>query len=213
LLSEGFTISRAILFLSSLRGKGVSSTGSVTHWIGLLKGGDSLAAQKVWDGYFQRLVGLARKKLRGLPRTSSGAEDVALSAFASFCRCAEQGKFPLLTDRHDLWRLLVVIAARKAVDLLNRERRLKRGGAALQKEVEVEELIGREPTPDFAAQVADEFRHLLDCLNDDELRQVATWKLEGYTNNEIAAKLGRSPTTVERKMNLIRRIWKREMRP
>jgi len=191
----------------------MSSAGTVTHWINLLKGGDSLAAQKVWENYFHRLVGLARKKLRGSPRKSEGAEDVALSAFASFCRCAELGKFPLLTDRDDLWRLLVVITARKAADLINRERRLKRGGAALQKDVEIEELIGREPTPDFAAQVAEEYQRLLDCLNDDELRRVATWKLEGYTNKEIAAKLGRSLTTADRKLSLIRRIWKREMAP
>jgi DNA-directed RNA polymerase specialized sigma24 family protein len=185
----------------------MSSAGTVTHWINLLKGGDSLAAQKVWENYFQRLVRLAHKKLGGSPRKSADSEDVALSAFASFCRCAEQGKFPRLTDRHDLWRLLVVITAHKTAELFKRERRLK------QKEVDVEEFIGREPTPAFAAQVADEFRHLLDCLNDDELRCVATWKLEGYTNDEIAAKLGRSLATAERKLSLIRRIWKREMSP
>ena len=55
-----------------------SSSGSVTHWIGLLEAGDPAAAQKLWQAYFQRLVGLARKKLRGTPRRAADEEDVAL---------------------------------------------------------------------------------------------------------------------------------------
>jgi DNA-directed RNA polymerase specialized sigma24 family protein len=36
---------------------------------------------------------------------------------------------------------------------------------------------------------------------------VTTWKLEGYTNQEVAAQLGCVTTTVERKLALIRRKW------
>jgi hypothetical protein len=43
----------------------VSSSGSVSHWIGQLKAGEHAAAQELWDRYFQRLVGLARKMLQG----------------------------------------------------------------------------------------------------------------------------------------------------
>jgi hypothetical protein len=57
-------------------------------------------------------------------------EDVALSAFDSFCRNAEEGRFPHLDDRDNLWRLLVVITARKASKLVRAEGRLERGGAA-----------------------------------------------------------------------------------
>ena len=45
---------------------------------------------------------------------------------------------------------------------------------------------------------------LLAGLGDEELRSVAVWKLEGYTNEEIAAQLGRAPSTVARKLQLIR---------
>src|SRR3954452_19706131 len=105
----------------------MSSVGSVTHWIQALRGGDPGAAQKLWERYFPRLVGLARARLQGARRRAEDEEDVALSAFDSFCRGAREGRFPRLADRNDLWRLLVVLTARKAVDLLQREGRLKRG--------------------------------------------------------------------------------------
>lgn len=44
-------------------------------------------------------------------------------------------------------------------------------------------------------------------LEDTTLRSVATWKLEGYTDAEIAARLGCVTRTVERKLARIRSIW------
>src|SRR4029077_8411207 len=79
-------------------------------------------AQKLWQEYFRRLVGLARVKLAARQLALNGPEDVALSAFKSFCRAAEDNRFPRLNDRHDLWQILVVLTARKAVDALRRER-------------------------------------------------------------------------------------------
>jgi IS30 family transposase len=55
--------------------------------------------------------------------------------------------------------------------------------------------------------MAEGFDHVLRVLGDDQLRQIAVWKLEGYSNAEIAAKLGRSDATVERKLKLIRELW------
>jgi len=72
------------------------SNGSVSHWIGQLKAGNHAAAQELWEDYFQRLVRLARRKLRGRSRRAADEEDVALSAFDSFCRGAALGRFPRL---------------------------------------------------------------------------------------------------------------------
>src|SRR4051794_24633865 len=74
----------------------MSSTGSVTHWLDHLQAGDPTAAEKLWDSYFQRLVALARARLQGVPRSAADEEDVALSAFDSFCRGAQRGRFPQL---------------------------------------------------------------------------------------------------------------------
>ena len=196
---------------------------SVTQWIDRLKAGDPDAAQKLWERYFRRLVGLARKKLRAAPRRAADEEDVALSAFDSFCRGAEQGRFPQLHDRHDLWHLLVVLTARKAFDLAQYERRQKRGGGAVfdeaalpgaadssAQEAALEQIEDPEPTPAFAAQVAEECRRLVERLDSPELRRVALRKMEGYSNEEIAAQLGCGLRTVERRLRLIRSIWEQE---
>jgi DNA-directed RNA polymerase specialized sigma24 family protein len=201
----------------------MSSAGSVTHWLARLQAGDREAAQQLWERYFRRLVGLARDRLRGAPRGAADEEDVALSAFDSFCRGAEQGRFPRLHDRDNLWRLLVVITARKAQQLAQRERRQKRGGGvvldeaalagptgAVPEKAGLEGVLGAEPTPEFAAQVAEECRRLLRALGDAELEAVALLKMEGYTTEEIAAKLGYVPRTIERKLRLIRGLWESE---
>ena len=196
--------------------------GSVTQWIHQLQAGDRAAAQELWNRYFQRLVGLARGKLQGAQRRAADEEDVVLSAFESFFRGAEQGRFPRLDDRDNLWRLLVVITERKAWNLVQHERRQKRGGGEVHREsgladgedslaeAGLNEFASREPTPEMAAQVADECRRLLQLLGDATLRSVAVWKMEGYTNAEIAGKLGCVPVTVERKLQLIRRVWVNE---
>lgn len=181
--------------------------GAVTGWLDGLRGGDERAAQRLWEEYFRRLVGLARARLGDNPRGPDGPEDVALSAFDSFCRGVAEGRFPRLNDRHDLWQVLVMLTARKAVNAVRRENAAKRGKAADGEAPSLEQVVGPEPTPSFAAGVAEECRRLLDLLGDPDQRAIALWKLEGYTNPEIARKLGRSLATVERKLGLIRRAW------
>jgi DNA-directed RNA polymerase specialized sigma24 family protein len=187
----------------------MASEGSVTRWIGQLQAGDPEAAQRLWEYYFRRLVGLARKKLRDAPRRTADEEDVALSAFHSFCRHAARGRFPQLADRDGLWRLLVTMTARKAAHLLRYQGAATRPPPAAGVG-ELEDLLSREPSPEFAAEVAEECRRLLALLGDSELEAVALWKMEGYTTEEVAAKLGKAPHTVKRKLRLIRDIWAQE---
>jgi DNA-binding NarL/FixJ family response regulator len=68
-------------------------------------------------------------------------------------------------------------------------------------------VVSREPSPEFAAELVENFDRLMHALSDQELMQYATWKMEGYSNEEIALKVNRSVRTVERKLNLIRKIW------
>lgn len=200
----------------------MTSEGSVSRWIELLKEGDYAAAQPLWERYFNRLVGLARTKLAEGRRRAADEEDVSLSAFDSFCRGAAAGRFPQLADRDDLWRLLVTLTARKAFDQMRDEHRLKRGGGSVvgqsavqpigvNEDVALEQFVGREPTPESAAMVAEECRRLLARLKTDELRTIAICKMEGYTNEEIADRLDCATTTVERKLQRIRAQWQEEI--
>lgn len=112
--------------------------GSVTRWIGDLKAGDLATAQPLWERDYARLVALARDKLRRTRRAAAieDEKDAALSAFNSFCDGAARERFPLLADRGDLWRLLVVITARKACAQVQRRCRQKRGGGQVRGEAD-----------------------------------------------------------------------------
>ena len=78
------------------------------------------------------------------------------------------------------------------------------------REAALEQIEGPEPTPAFAAQVAEECRRLVERLDSPELRRVALRKMEGYSNEEIAAQLGCGLRTVERRLQLIRSSWEQE---
>jgi DNA-directed RNA polymerase specialized sigma24 family protein len=192
---------------------------SVTQWIAQLRTGDDAAAGKLWERYFRRLAGLARKRLLDVPRLPADGEDVALSAFYSLCAGLEQGRFPDLADRDSLWRLLVTITARKARQVVRDECRQKRGGGQCgggqvgdnpDEANGLEHLLSREPTPEFAAEVAEQCRFLLSKLADEELRAIALWKMEGIDSEQIAARLGKALRTVERRLQLIRTLWSKE---
>ena len=197
----------------------------VTLWLDQLANGDESAARRIWQEYCQRLFLLARRKLGDSPRRAADEEDVALSAFNSFCRAATAGRFPQLQDRHDLWRLLVTLTLRKAVHELRLQHSQKRGGGLVRGESffngadasggpdGVDQILDRAPAPDLAVAASEECGRLLDLLDDPSLRAVALHKLEGYTNYEIARKLNCVATTVERKLARIRKIWQPEIDP
>jgi len=191
----------------------VPEFGSVTLWLERLKSGDrSEAVNRLWAGYFGRMVGMARRHLGARTRGGADGEDVALSAFDSFVRAAEAGRFPRLEDRDDLWQVLFMITARKVADLQQAEGRLKRGGGQIVQSLADADsapiaVASAEPDPAEATMLAEQAEQLLDLLPDANLRQIAVWKLEGYANHEIAQRLGRSEPTVERKLRRIREAW------
>jgi DNA-directed RNA polymerase specialized sigma24 family protein len=197
-------------------GHAMSEQKSVTHWIAELQHGNREAAQHLWEKYFTQIVRFAAQKLRGSRRRAVDEEDVALSAIHSALRKIEAGKYPRLNDRNDLWRLLIVITARKSSRLVRDECRQKRAGSRVVRtdsdapegeEAAIEQILSREPTPQFAAEMAEQCERLLGSLPDGDLRRLAIWKMEGHSNDEIAAEMQCATRTVERKLRLIRRVW------
>lgn len=191
--------------------------GSITRLIDALKNGDDDATRQIWERYIDRLLRLARDRLRALPHAVADEEDVAQRAFDSFFAGVAWGRFPQLDDRGDLWRILVTIAARKVADHAERETRLKRGGGRVLGEAALVEddggglgigqFAGAEPTPEVVATTTDEIRRLFGLLPDESLRLVALLKMEGYTNDEIATSLDCALRSVERKLERIRNLW------
>lgn len=184
----------------------MSSPGSVTYWVERLRAGDADAASRLWHRYFTQLVALARTRLAGIPLGTDDEEDVALSALDHFCRDAADGAFPDLEDRDDLWRILAALAVRGVIDRRRRDRARKRDAGRVA-EADLAEVPDRGPAPDMAVLMAEEVGVLLERLGDPELQTLAVWKLEGHTNDEIAARRGCVPRTVERRLRVIRSIW------
>lgn len=184
--------------------------GSVTQWIALLREGDEEAAARLWERFMHRLRGLVRTRIQG---AAYDEEDVALSAFDVFCRGLADGRYPELAGRDQLWQILATITLRKARDRFKAETSLKRGGAAPADAaaLDLDDVADTTCGPDVEALMADQCRHLLGLLQNERLEQVVLWRLDGYTNEEIAANLGLTRWSVGRMLNCVREIWKTQL--
>ncbi len=199
----------------------VSIDGDVTIWLGQLAEGDDAAAANLYQHYFEQISNLARRRMSPAYRRVADEEDVAQSVMRNLFDGITNGRFPELSSRENLWRLLVVMTARKAINVVEKQRAQKRGGGAVRGESVLhgpdsptapgfDRFEGPSSAPDFLAQLAEESDRQLARLPDDTLRQVAKLKMEGYTNDEIAAQLGTTTRTVERKLQRIREVWSNE---
>ena len=200
------------------RPAGMSRSRDVSHWIELVKTGDSVAANRIWQHYFDRLVRSIRGRLRGQNRAVSDDEDLVLSVFDSFYQAAAQGRFPDLSDRDDLWRLLLRMASRKVVDKRRHDRRQRRGGnievQSLDQAAEgdnVIEVIGNEPSPEMVLMMQESVEQLFLHLGVGQLRDIVWAKLEGYSNAELAERFNCSERTIERRLHLIREKCQQEL--
>jgi len=193
---------------------------SITQWLRRLESGDEQVAGLLWDAYFERLVWLVQQRTHSKANNLDDAEDVALSAFASFCRGVKKQQFTGLVNREGLWRTLVRIAIHKLIHRHRDQNRLKRGGGYVQITQEdsaedaceiTRQILSREPSPEVIVLVAEQYDRWMNALGTEELRKISQWKLEGYTNEEIADKHGVTTRTVERKLHLIRKILVHEL--
>ena len=131
--------------------------------------------------------------------------------FDSFYAAAEQGRFPDLADRDDLWRLLLRMSARKVIDKRRHDQRQRRGGDvnihSLDHTADGESLIqaiGDEPSPEMVLMMQESVEQFFSHLGVGYLRDLAGAKLEGYSNAELARRFECSERTIERRLHLIR---------
>ena len=206
-------------YLGARESKLMESVGSISCWIEDARNGCEWAAAQLWERYREQILSLARRKLGDASRAVSDEEDVAVVAFHSFLRRSRRGAYPDLTDRHQLWKLLVTITVHKALNQLRGDHRQKRGGDFSDSFVPQEghshekqvERISDGPEPDVMMMMSELMDNLLDSLDDHELKQIAIAKLNGYSNEEIADSVQRSLPTVERRLRFIRDKWREEL--
>lgn len=196
----------------------MSQNSNVSHWIDLVKAGDSVAAHEIWRHYFDRLVRAVRRRLYGQNRAVSDEEDIVLSVFNSFYDAAENGRFPDLSDRDDLWRLLLRMSGRKVIDKRRHDQRQRRGGGVHVQSLDYADedgsiiaAIGDEPSPEMVLMMQESVEHFFSHLGVGPLRDLAGAKLEGYSNAELAERFGCSERTIERRLHLIREKCQQEL--
>lgn len=196
----------------------MSKATNVSHWIDLVKAGDSVAAIRIWQHYFDRLVRAVRTRLYGQNRALTDEEDIVLSVFDSFYNAAENGRFPDLSDRDDLWRLLLRMAGRKVVDKRRHDLRQRRGGNVMLHSLGhvsgdrgIIEAIGDEPSAEMVLMMQESVEQIFSHLGVGQLSDLAGAKLEGYSNAELAERFGCSERTIERRLHLIREKCQQEL--
>lgn len=179
-----------------------------------------VAARLVWGRCFQELLVLARNHLSAGIRCREDEEDVLQSMYKSFCVRQRRGDFDL-ASRDELWNLLVRITLSKARNAANRHRQGKRdvrrenpqerpdGSNGNETGTILDEIDSNGPTPAEAALLNEALERRFKMLSEPALRQIAQWKLEGYTNAEIATELRCTQRTVERKLERIRVYWEK----
>ena len=195
-----------------------SEPGSVTRWLDLLSSGDPRAVEFLWRRYFQRMVRLASSRIRHLGGAVGDGEDVAISAFQGFCAAARRGDYAGLDGRESLWRVLVTCTLNRSRNLAAWETAQKRQRPSKQVSLsEAENVVGdRGRMPGELLEAADLLQFLMRQLELEdgtgELRQIALWKLEGLSNEQIAKQLRRRVSLVGQKIHLIRLLWEVHLR-
>jgi len=196
----------------------MSKSTNVSHWIYLVKHGDSAAANRIWQHYYDCLVRAVRHRLYGQSRAVSDEEDIVLSVYDSFYSAVKKGRFPDLSDRDDLWRLLLRMSARKVVDRRRHDQRQRRSGGVnlhsfnhATNGENVIEAIGNEPTPEMVLMMQESVEQFFSHLGVGQLRDLAGAKLEGYSNAELAERFDCSERTIERRLHLIREKCQQEL--
>jgi DNA-directed RNA polymerase specialized sigma24 family protein len=196
--------------------------------------GDNEAVRKLCDDDFPKMVRLAQKRFRhqGVLEGAFDGEDAAIEAIYEFYEGMVQGKFPNISNREELRRLLVTITYRRVSWWRRHIATQKRGSglvlffeepttkkqptcatiAALGIEAKDEDIQGgfagipdkKQQTPEEELIAAETYQQMLEQLPNEELRQVAILMMDGGSAAEIANTLGCTDQTVRNKRDKIR---------
>ena len=188
--------------------------GSVTYYMNQLRQGNRDGADELWQRFYSRLVRLAYNRMNSKFRRVTSEEDVASIAIAECFKSLEEGRFPELAGRDDLWARLAQITERRALNEIRRQTSQKAGGGEVLGESVflqadesspqgIDAIAGKVPTPEYVDQLSITVTELLSGLP-DQLRRIAIMKMQGYTNREISEEVKVSIATVERKLAALR---------
>ena len=180
-----------------------------------LMNGDQDAATQLWKFLQKRLLRLSKNVTQRRSGLGYDEQDVAQSAFFALCDGCETQRYSEVANRDELWRLLTVITVNKARKKAAFESRLRRGGNfhRIENGQQILDLLAdRSLDPQFSLVAQEECTRLLNLLGKKELQMVAILKVDGFTNEEVASRLGCTRRAVQRRLALIRDLWSEEAR-
>lgn len=182
-----------------------------------LRQGHPEACHRFWDDFGEAMKRLADRRISPSMQRRVDSEDVVQSVCRTFFRRAHEGEF-LVEDQNSLWRLLCAITVAKTRMHIRHHKRQRRDVSCEQHLDTVQsdgnsvvpELSSEETQPDEQAAFADQFRHLMQQLDEEET-QVLELRLQQATNAEIAEKLRCSERTVRRILERVKGRLEEEM--
>jgi len=192
-----------------------AAAGSVTILLNRFRSGDETALNKLFDRFFERLRTVARKRIPVRDRKVVDDEDLAVWAMNTFQQCVRDGKYKEIGDRNDLWKFLVSILDRKSIDHLRKQHAEKRGGGNVRGESvfedqdrsrAIEKFFLQEKNIEVIADFHDAVQSICQRLDDPGMAEIVAAKMAGFTYEEIAKQIGKSVSSVVRKLRLVRNI-------
>ncbi len=201
--------------------RSTSTPGSMTRWADALRSPDLAlrdeAARRIWERYSASLLALVRRHLDQKFQRREDEHDILQSMYKSFCLGQQKRPEPL-DDRDHLWCLMVHITMCKVANTVKKHQAARRdirreqaptflesGDSTAFPEWVLEQMDRNEPGPLEAMILEEELQAWLTLLPED-LRQIALWKLEGFTNKDIGEKIQRTERSVELKLQIARQI-------
>ena len=181
-----------------------------------VRAGDLNAVAELYERYFDRSVRLARSRLTDGEGRIIDEEEAAVSALDSLIFRVQVGNYGDLRDHLELWRILAKIVDRKVTKYRRKMygKRRSAGKPLLSVDAPFSEsssgsgqpLLANEPSPISLAIANDTLQNLIDHLGDSETKMILLMRLEGFTDIEIADRMGHSRQWVARRGMAIRRI-------
>ncbi len=189
--------------------------GTITAALVALQMNDEQAVELLWQRFFVRLCGYAESRIYRRHRRMIDPDQIATDAFMALVDGVQNHRFNKVRNRDDLWQMLTLIAARKVILAHRRLSRQKRGGGKLRGDSvfdgssrqSIQDFARDEMTPAIVAELEELSRTLLEELDNDVLRKIALLRMAGHSNAETAKKLSLSERTIERKLQIIRKVW------
>ena len=178
--------------------------------------GDEKAAAEIFDRYVSRLLALASSRLSGAMNRRIEADDVVQSAYRSFFRAAGEDRFRF-DQSGQMWGLLAAITINKVRQHVRYHSAAKRDINAEASMTSSQSCYGLQPTKIADEPTADDAAALVEVMTKirDQLTQIQSDVFELYLQNqsveEISAAIRRSPRTVRRTIEELRKKLEAEL--